>query len=75
MTNQQKETIVAAIGKAADAMEAQEAALVTGDVEEFERQGAEYNRYCGLFSQAIGISKEQFDSLVWDFRNHQSLSE
>lgn len=75
MNDREKETIVKAIEKASAALEAQEAALLAHDKEELERQCKEYGRYCELFSRAMGISEEQFNSLVLDFRESQRKSE
>lgn len=75
MNDREKETIVKVIEKASAALEAQEAALLAQDQEEFKHQCAEYGRYCELFSRAMGISEEQFNSLVLDFRENQRKSE
>lgn len=75
MDNKQKETVIKAIRKASAALDAQEAALLAHDKEELDRQCAEYGRYCELFGRAMGISEEQFNSLVLDFREHQRTSE
>lgn len=56
-------------------MDAQKEALCKNDMKEFEHQCYEYGRYCEVFSRALGISEECFNSLVIDFIEEQSKSE
>ena len=75
MSDKEKDMITEAIGRAIAAIEAQGAAFLAGDMAEFHHQHAEYNKYCDLFVHGMGISEEQFISLIVQFRECQSKSE